>query len=61
MPPSRGVTPLTRYESRWAHAELFASQGDDEACRAVAVAALDREQDGGYLILVPRLSELADR
>ena len=55
-----GGTPLTRHEARWAHAELLASQGDDEACRAAA-AALDQAQDSGYLILVPRLRELAGR
>jgi hypothetical protein len=54
----RGGTPLTRHETRWAHAELLASQGDDEACRA---AALRQAQDGGYLILVPWLRELACR
>jgi tetratricopeptide (TPR) repeat protein len=56
-----GGTPLTRHEARWAHAELTASRGDDEACRATAAAALDRARDDGYLILVPRLCELADR
>ena len=55
-----GGTPLTRHEARWAHAEFLASQGDDEACRAAAAAALDQAQDSGYLILVPRLRELAD-
>jgi DNA-binding SARP family transcriptional activator/tetratricopeptide (TPR) repeat protein len=53
-----GGTPLTRHEARWARAELLASQGD-EACRATAAAALDRARDEGYLILVPRLRELA--
>ena len=57
----KGGTPLTRHETRWAHAELLASQGDDEACRAAATAALDQAQDGGYLILVPRLRELTCR
>ena len=56
-----GGTPLTRHEARWAHAELLASQGDDEACRAAAATALDQAQDSGYLILVPRLRELAGR
>ena len=56
-----GVTPLTRHEARWAHAELLASQGDGEACRAAAAAALDQAQNDGYLILVPRLHELAGR
>ncbi|MGH3283895.1 MAG: hypothetical protein ACRDPD_04295 [Streptosporangiaceae bacterium] len=56
-----GGTPLTRYETRWAHAELPASQGDGEACRAAATAALDQAQNDGYLILVPRLRELAGR
>ncbi len=55
-----GGTPLTRHEARWAHAELLASQGDREACRAAAAAALKEAREGGYLILVPRLSELAD-
>jgi DNA-binding SARP family transcriptional activator/tetratricopeptide (TPR) repeat protein len=52
-------TRLTRHEARWAQAELLASQGDGAACRAVAAAALDQARDGGYLILVPRLRELA--
>jgi len=56
-----GGTPLTRHEARWAHAELLASQDDDEACREAAAAALDRARDDGYLILVPRLLELAAR
>jgi DNA-binding SARP family transcriptional activator/tetratricopeptide (TPR) repeat protein len=56
-----GGTPLTRHEARWAHAELLASQGDDQACGAAAAAALDRARDDGYLILVPRLRELASR
>jgi DNA-binding SARP family transcriptional activator len=55
-----GGTSLTRHEARWAHAELLASQGD-EACRAAAAAALGQARDDGYLILVPRLRELADR
>jgi DNA-binding SARP family transcriptional activator/tetratricopeptide (TPR) repeat protein len=55
-----GGTPLTRYEARWAHAELLASQGHDEACRAAAAAALGEARAGGYLILIPRLRELAD-
>ncbi|MGH3226827.1 MAG: hypothetical protein ACRDPY_50480, partial [Streptosporangiaceae bacterium] len=54
-------TPLTRHEARWAHAELLASRGDHEACRAAATTALEQAQDGGYLILVPRLRELAGR
>ena len=54
-------TPLTRHEARWAHAELLAAQGDDEACRATAAAALDQARDDGYLILVARLRELAGR
>ena len=54
-----GGTPLTRHEARWAQAELLASQGDDAACRATTVTALDQAQDSGYLILVPRLRELA--
>ena len=56
-----GGTPLTRHEARWAHAELLAAQGGDEACHATAAAALDQARDDGYLILVPRLRELADR
>jgi tetratricopeptide (TPR) repeat protein len=56
-----GGTPLTRHEARWAQAELLASRGDDEACRATATAALERAKEGGYLILVPRLGELAGR
>ncbi len=56
-----GGIPLTRHEARWAHAELLASQGDDQACRAAATAALDQARRSGYLILVPRLRELAGR
>ncbi|HEU5393014.1 MAG TPA: BTAD domain-containing putative transcriptional regulator [Streptosporangiaceae bacterium] len=56
-----GGTPLTRHEARWAHAELLASQGDDQACREAAATALDRARGDGYLILVPRLLELAAR
>jgi len=52
-------TPLTRHEARWAHAELLASQGDEQAGRLAAETALDQAQDDGYLILVPRLRELA--
>ncbi|MBO0776665.1 MAG: tetratricopeptide repeat protein, partial [Actinobacteria bacterium] len=52
-------TPLTRHEARWARAELLSGQGDDEACREAAAAALGRARDDGYLILVPRLRELA--
>ena len=54
-------TPLTGYEARWAHAELLAARGENEACRAAAAEALQAAQDGGYLILVPRLRELARR
>ena len=56
-----GGTPLTLHEARWADAELLASQGNDEACRATAAAALDQARDDGYLILVPRLRDLASR
>ena len=56
-----GGAPLPRHEARWAHAELLASQDDDEACREAAAAALDRARDDGCLILVPRLLELAAR
>ena len=56
-----GGTPLTRHEARWAHAELLASQGDDAACRAAAATALDQAEDSGYLVLIPRLRELAGR
>ena len=52
-------TPLTRYEARWAHAELLAARGEEEARRAAATEALRAVQAGGYLILVPRLRELA--
>ena len=55
-----GGTPLTHHEARWAHAELLASQGD-AACRVTAAAALDQAQRSGYLVLVPRLRELAGR
>jgi DNA-binding SARP family transcriptional activator len=51
--------PLTRYEARWAHAELLAARGEDEACRAAATQALHAAESGGYLILLPRLRELA--
>ena len=54
-------TPLTRHEARWAHAELLASQSDDEECRTAAATALEQAQDAGYLILAPRLRELANR
>jgi hypothetical protein len=57
----KGGTPLTRHEARWAHAELLASQGNDETCRVTAAAALDQAQVSGYLVLVPRLRELAAR
>jgi tetratricopeptide (TPR) repeat protein len=55
----RSGTPLTRYEARWAHAELLAARGEEEARRAAAAEALRAAQTGGYLILVPRLRELA--
>ena len=51
--------PLTRYEARWAHAELLAARGEDQACQAAAANALRVAEKGGYLILVPRLRELA--
>jgi len=51
--------PLTRHEARWAHAELLAARGEDEACRAAATQALHAAESGGYLILLPRLRELA--
>ncbi|MGH3222386.1 MAG: BTAD domain-containing putative transcriptional regulator [Streptosporangiaceae bacterium] len=54
-----GGTPLTRHEARWAHAELLAAAGDTRARQAAAGALLAAEA-GGYLILVPRLRELAD-
>lgn len=50
--------PLIRYEARWAHAELLAAQDDDQACHAAA-DALQAAEKGGYLILLPRLRELA--
>jgi DNA-binding SARP family transcriptional activator/tetratricopeptide (TPR) repeat protein len=56
-----GGTPLTGHEARWAHTELLASQGDIAACRAAAATALGRARNDGYLILVPRLGELAGR
>jgi DNA-binding SARP family transcriptional activator len=52
-------TPLTRYEARWAHAELLVARGEDKACRAAATASLHAAEEGGYLILLPRLRELA--
>jgi DNA-binding SARP family transcriptional activator/tetratricopeptide (TPR) repeat protein len=55
-----GGTPLTQHEARWAHAELLASQGG-AACSETAAAALGQARRDGYLILVPRLRELAGR
>ncbi|MGE5137428.1 MAG: BTAD domain-containing putative transcriptional regulator [Gemmatimonadota bacterium] len=55
-----GGTPLTQHEARWSHAELLASQGDT-ACNGTATAALDQARRDSYLILVPRLRELAGR
>ena len=55
---AKGI-PLTRYEARWAQAELLAGQGDNLTCAAAATAALDRARSDGYLILVPRLCKLA--
>ena len=52
-------TPLTRYEARWAHAELLAARGDDQACRTQAADALRVAREGGCLVLVPHLQELA--
>jgi DNA-binding SARP family transcriptional activator/tetratricopeptide (TPR) repeat protein len=57
---TEGGTPLTRHEARWANAELLATQADDDA-RQAAGAALDQAREDGYLILVPRLRELAGR
>jgi tetratricopeptide (TPR) repeat protein len=57
---AEGGTPLTRHEARWANAELLATQADDDA-RQAAGAALDQAREDGYLILVPRLRELAGR
>jgi hypothetical protein len=48
-----------RYEARWAHAELLAARGDEKTRQAVAAGALRSAQDSGYLVLVPRLRELA--
>jgi hypothetical protein len=53
-----GGTPLTRHEARWAQAELLAATGDARA-RQAAASALRAAEAGGYLILVPRLRELA--
>lgn len=52
-------SPLVRYEALWAHAELLAARGEDQHCRATAAQALRAAEDGGYLVLVPRLRELA--
>jgi tetratricopeptide (TPR) repeat protein len=52
-------TPLTRYEARWAHAELLAARGNDQACRTQAADALRAAREGGCLVLVPHLRELA--
>ena len=46
--------------ARRACAELLAARGDDRACRTAAAAASRDTEDGGYLILVPRLRKLAD-
>jgi tetratricopeptide (TPR) repeat protein len=54
-----GGSPLTRHEARWARAELLASQGDRDGCRTAAATALAQAQDAGFLILIPRLTELA--
>ena len=54
-----GGSPLTRHEARWAHAELLATQGDDQARRETSEASLGQARSDGYLILVPRLRELA--
>ncbi len=51
--------PLTSHEARWAHAELLASQGDVETSRQIAEIARQGAEAAGYLILVPRLAELA--
>ncbi|MHB1431916.1 MAG: hypothetical protein ACYCVZ_07360, partial [Streptosporangiaceae bacterium] len=56
-----GDPPLTGHEARWAQAELLASTGDRVACRAAALSALDRVRDDGYLSLVPKLRDLAER
>lgn len=52
-------SPLVRYEARWAHAELLAARGEDQSCRVAAAQALRAAEDGGYLVLLPRLRELA--
>ncbi|HET9080513.1 MAG TPA: BTAD domain-containing putative transcriptional regulator [Trebonia sp.] len=51
--------PVARHEARWAQAEFLASQGDEQACRAAAAAALNQARSDGYLVLLPRLRELA--
>ena len=51
--------PLVRYEARWARAELLAARGEDQACRVAAIQAPRAAEDSGYLILLPRLRELA--
>jgi len=53
-----GGTPLTSYEARWAHAELLAVRGDASA-HSVAADALQAAEHNGYLVVVPRLRELA--
>lgn len=50
---------LTRIEARWAQAELLAARGEDQACRAAATRALRAAENAGYVILLPRLGELA--
>ncbi len=55
----RRGTPLTRHEARWASAEWLAARGENAACHAAAASALKSARDGGYLVLVPRLAELA--
>ena len=56
-----GDIPLTRHEARWAQAELLAGEGDHEASRAAAAAALTHARHAGDLIRAPRLGELARR
>ncbi|MGH3197036.1 MAG: hypothetical protein ACRDNT_14105, partial [Streptosporangiaceae bacterium] len=55
----RPGTPLTGHEARWARAELLTARGDRDACQATTADVLRAVQDAGYLILVPRLRELA--
>ena len=50
--------PLTAYEARLAQVELLTARGDPGA-RPLALKALTLAEQGGYLVVVPRLQALA--